>query len=64
MLHGVDIAKPWPPSWRSWGERSVGVAWWAWFDHCTLQFESDPNIVIAKMDATANDYPYQYEVRG
>ncbi|KAM4747715.1 protein disulfide-isomerase A3 [Rhinophrynus dorsalis] len=25
---------------------------------------SDPNIVIAKMDATANDVPSQYEVRG
>ena len=28
------------------------------------QLKDDPNIVIAKMDATANDYPSQYEVRG
>ena len=28
------------------------------------QFENDPNIVIAKMDATANDYPSTYEARG
>lgn len=28
------------------------------------QLKDDPNIVIAKMDATANDYPPVYEVRG
>lgn len=28
------------------------------------QLKDDPNIVIAKMDATANDYPSHYEVRG
>ena len=30
----------------------------------SLQFVNDPNIVIAKMDTTANDYPSTYEVRG
>lgn len=30
----------------------------------TLQLSNDPNIVIAKMDATANDVPSPYEVRG
>uniref|UniRef100_A0A6Q2X6Y7 Protein disulfide-isomerase n=1 Tax=Esox lucius TaxID=8010 RepID=A0A6Q2X6Y7_ESOLU len=30
----------------------------------TLQLANDPSIVIAKMDATANDVPSQYEVRG
>lgn len=29
-----------------------------------LQMSGDPNIVIAKGDATANDYPPGYEVRG
>lgn len=29
-----------------------------------LQLSNDPNIVIAKMDATANDVPSPYEVRG
>ena len=29
-----------------------------------LQLSSDPSIVIAKMDATANDVPSQYDVRG
>ena len=28
------------------------------------QLSKDPNIVIAKMDATANDVPSPYEVRG
>ena len=28
------------------------------------QLKNDPNIVIAKTDATANDYPPNYEVRG
>ena len=29
-----------------------------------MQLKDDPNIVIAKSDATANDYPPAYEVRG
>lgn len=29
-----------------------------------LQLADDPNIVIAKMDATANDVPSPYEVSG
>lgn len=29
-----------------------------------LQLSSDPNIVIAKMDATANDVPQGYDVQG
>lgn len=29
-----------------------------------LQLTDDPNIVIAKMDATANDVPSPYEVSG
>ena len=29
-----------------------------------FQLKNDPNIVIAKTDATANDYPPAYEVRG
>lgn len=28
------------------------------------QLRKDPNIIIAKMDATANDVPSPYEVRG
>lgn len=28
------------------------------------QLSKDPNIIIAKMDATANDVPSPYEVRG
>ena len=28
------------------------------------QLMDDPNIVIAKMDATANDVPSPYDVRG
>ncbi len=28
------------------------------------QLSGDSNIVIAKSDATANDYPPQYEVKG
>ncbi len=31
---------------------------------CVLQLMDDPNIVIAKCDATANDLPPSYEVRG
>lgn len=30
----------------------------------TLQLSNDPNVVIAKMDATANDVPSPYDVRG
>lgn len=30
----------------------------------SVQLKDDPNIVIAKSDATANDYPPFYEVRG
>lgn len=29
-----------------------------------VQLADDPNVVIAKMDATANDVPPQYEVSG
>ena len=29
-----------------------------------VQLKDDPNIVIAKCDATANDVPGLYEVRG
>ena len=28
------------------------------------QLSKDPNIIVAKMDATANDVPSPYEVRG
>ena len=28
------------------------------------QLKDDPNIVIAKSDATANDYPPQFQVQG
>ena len=30
----------------------------------SLKLAGDPNIVIAKMDATANDVPSPYEVSG
>ena len=36
----------------------------ALFNFCVLQLKDNPNIVIAKSDATANDYPPAYEVRG
>ena len=29
-----------------------------------VQVKDDPHLVIAKIDATANDYPSTYEVRG
>lgn len=29
-----------------------------------VQLKDDPNIVIAKTDATANDFPPTYEVKG
>lgn len=31
---------------------------------CFVQLKDNPSIVIAKSDATANDYPPAYEVRG
>jgi protein disulfide isomerase family A protein 3 len=34
------------------------------YDELGKKFVNDPNIVIAKMDTTANDYPSTYEVRG
>lgn len=42
-----------------------------WISFCSsdvwsydFQLYSDPNIVIAKMDATANDVPQGYDVQG
>lgn len=49
------------------------VCCWTWVDVLNnkwrfslllLQLANDPNIVIAKMDATANDVPSPYDVRG
>merc|ERR1712126_777436 len=34
------------------------------YDELAKKLEDEPNIVIAKMDATANDVPSNYEVRG
>ena len=34
------------------------------FSPLLLKLANDPNVVIAKMDATANDVPSPYEVSG
>ena len=43
---------------------SLTIMWGLIITFCALQLKDDPNIVIAKSDATANDYPPAYEVRG
>jgi len=48
MLHGVDTVKKLAPVW----------------DELGAAFEKDENIVIAKMDATANKPPKDVDIQG
>ncbi len=70
MPHGVATAKHWLPSLMNWERRLVhlhpmpNTAITPSFPFSGLQLKDDPNIVIAKSDATANDYPPGFDVRG
>lgn len=57
-----DTAISGDAGWRVPGVNCYGF--WLLISFLYQQLSKDPNIVIAKMDATANDVPSPYEVRG
>ncbi len=75
MLRGVATVKNWSPNIQSlengWVLHDIRVfsslcesLLVLCFCFLWSQLYSDPNIVIAKMDATANDIPQGYDVQG